>query len=105
MLCCYRYIELNPVRAGLVRFPEDYVYSSYQANALGKEDKLITPHVVFSELIKGGNNSKVDRQPYLDLFAQQLSRKDLVAIRRGTEKGLGIGQANFLLRIAGLSSC
>lgn len=109
LLCCYRYIELNPVRAGLVRTPEDYTYSSYHANALGKEDKLITPHPVFRGFITDGNicdnsESDPDRKPYLDLFSQALSRKDLTAIRRGTEKGLGIGQANFLLRIAALSS-
>ena len=107
--CCYRYIELNPVRAGIVRKPEDYSYSSYHANALGKEDKLITPHPVFHDLIAvnkmvNGSGAEFDRKAYLNLFTEVLSRKDLVTIRRGTEKGLGIGQANFLLRIAGLSS-
>jgi len=109
LLCCYRYIELNPVRAGLVRAAEDYTYSSYHTNALGKEDKLITPHPVFHDLIAvnimvNGSGTEFDRKAYLNLFTEVLSRKDLVTIRRGTEKGLGIGQANFLLRIAGLSS-
>ena len=37
VLACYRYIELNPVRAGMVVRPQDYRWSSYHANALGSE--------------------------------------------------------------------
>jgi len=47
LISCYRYIELNPVRAGMVHKPEDYPYSSYHANALGKPDKLISTHPLF----------------------------------------------------------
>ena len=32
-----RYIELNPVRAKMVTSPSEYVWSSYRANAMGKE--------------------------------------------------------------------
>ena len=35
VLICYRYIELNPVRAGMVVDPGDYPWSSYRANGLG----------------------------------------------------------------------
>ncbi len=44
VLACYRYIELNPVRAGMVMKPQDYRWSSYHANGLGKPNALITPH-------------------------------------------------------------
>ncbi|GAA5525253.1 hypothetical protein Maes01_01818 [Microbulbifer aestuariivivens] len=37
LLHCYRYIELNPVRAGMVKDPGKYCWSSYGANALGRE--------------------------------------------------------------------
>ncbi len=36
LLTCVRYIELNPVRAGMVKHSCDYRWSSYAANALGK---------------------------------------------------------------------
>ena len=36
VLACYRYIELNPMRAGMVTQPKDYRRSSYHTNALGK---------------------------------------------------------------------
>ncbi len=44
LLACMRYIELNPVRAGMVAQPGECRWSSYGANALGKEDKLLAPH-------------------------------------------------------------
>ncbi len=98
LLTCYRYIEMNPVRAGIAMNPEDYPYSSYHANALGKHDALITPHSVYEEYINSG------RTAYIDLFMHEMSRKELIDIRRGTEKGLGIGKTEFLLKLAKLNS-
>lgn len=43
-VACMRYIEWNPVRAGIVRRPQAYPWSSYRANALGEADALVTPH-------------------------------------------------------------
>jgi putative transposase len=57
LLACYRYIELNPVRAGIVRRPEDYPYSSYHANGLGKADRLVTPHEIYLQLTGQGSES------------------------------------------------
>lgn len=48
-----RYIHLNPVRAGLVRKPEDYPYSSYGVYLSGKGDHLVSTEVVL-ELVGGG---------------------------------------------------
>ena len=45
-LTCYRYIERNPVRTGMVMQPEDYSWSSYTCNALGANSSLIWPHEV-----------------------------------------------------------
>lgn len=92
LLMCYRYIELNPVRAGFVSAPDDYTYSSYHANALGKDDRLVTLHPVFRGFIAGAEKvSEFNRAKYRELIAEKFSRKDLVIIRRSTEKGLGIG--------------
>ena len=44
LLLCQRYIELNPVRAGIVADPAHYGWSSYRANALGEPDALLTAH-------------------------------------------------------------
>lgn len=47
LLICQRYIELNPVRAGMVGSPADYSWSSYRANGLSKPAKLLTPHHIY----------------------------------------------------------
>ncbi len=94
LLTCYRYIELNPVRAGMVRKPVDYPYSSYAHNALGNTDALVTPHKLYSRFVEDGLAA------YIELLEERLSTKQLVAIRRATVSGLGVGKADFLLRIA-----
>jgi putative transposase len=50
LLACMRYIELNPLRAGLVQSAADYRWSSYRANVLGKDDALVTPHPCYYAL-------------------------------------------------------
>ncbi|HEB82630.1 MAG TPA: transposase [Gammaproteobacteria bacterium] len=114
LLECYRYIELNPVRAGIVKQPADYPYSSYHANALGRQDSMVTPHAVFTNFISGVEVEKnrprhlseadvdTNREAYRQLCDQSLHQKTLTEIRRGTEKGLGIGRAEFLLKVAQL---
>ena len=60
-----RYIEENPVRAGLASHPAAYRWSSYAANALGKEDLLVTPHVHYYSL---GRTPVVRRVAYAASF-------------------------------------
>ncbi len=50
LLTCQRYIELNPVRAGMVNHPENYPWSSYRCNGHGENNPLITPHDVYLQL-------------------------------------------------------
>ncbi|WGL17226.1 transposase [Microbulbifer bruguierae] len=47
LLQCYRYIELNPVRAGMVSDPGEYFWSSYGCNGLGRSSSLLTPHMQY----------------------------------------------------------
>ena len=61
LLACMRYIELNPVRARLVPSPEHYRWSSYHANALGRNDALITPHAHYCAL---GRSAKLRQAVY-----------------------------------------
>ena len=50
VLACYRYIELNPLRASMVTEPSDYAWTSYHANALGQSNPLLTPHPTYLAL-------------------------------------------------------
>ncbi len=69
LLCCQRYIELNPVRAGLAEEPGEYPWSSYGCNALGEPDGLVSAHELYGRLGK----SPVKRQKaYRALFADEI---------------------------------
>src|ERR1043165_457929 len=50
VLACYRYIERNPVRAGMVDAPCAYPWSSYAANAALRPDPLLVPHAEYLAL-------------------------------------------------------
>jgi putative transposase len=68
LLACMRYIEDNPVRAGLAAHPRQYPWSSYRANALGREDALVTPHPHYYSL---GRSPGARRAAYAALFSAE----------------------------------
>jgi putative transposase len=80
LLACYRYIELNPVRASLVSTPEQYLWSSYRQNALGIPDGLTTPHETYL-MIDSQPEKRLER--YRALFRETLDHKTLMQFRRG----------------------
>jgi putative transposase len=95
-LACHRYIELNPVRAGMVPEPGEYRWSSYRCNALGVPSSLITPH---SEWLALGANDRMRRKAYLKLFDRVPGEQELKAIRRALRKGRPVGGKRFQQRI------
>ena len=100
LLTCMRYIELNPVRAGMVKYSRDYTWSSYAANALGKRDKLITEHVLYRQL---GQQEKQRQSAYRQLFRTAIGRTDIEAIREATNKAWVLGNDRFREKIERLS--
>ena len=68
LLSCMRYIELNPVRARVVAWPGHYQWSSFHANALGREDRLLTPHAHYCAL---GRSAASRQSAYRTLFRDQ----------------------------------
>ena len=88
LFTCYRYIEENPVRAGLTRELSEYCWSSYPANALGAEDSLVTPHDRFVSLA----STPQDRQlAYRALFRREIGPDALMSIRFATNSGERLG--------------
>lgn len=100
LLTCSRYIELNPVRNGLVKNPRDYLWSSYAHNALGKVDEMISEH---QEYLNLGNNDKQRAQSYLALSKQKLSNQTVQLITDTALKGWVLGDAKFARKIEKLS--
>ena len=100
MLEVYRYIELNPVRAGMVADPGDYRWSSYRDNALGHSSGLCTPHSAFLAL---GGNAEERRKNYRALFERHVEGESLTKIRENTNKGLALGNDRFKEEIEALT--
>ena len=92
LLCCQRYIELNPVRAGIVADPADYHWSSFRCNALGQRSRLVVPHEVYLHL---GKSAEERRANYRELFALELDSEQLRQIRKSVNSGMALGSERF----------
>jgi putative transposase len=97
VLAVYRYIELNPVRAGMVSHASEYPWSSYQSNALGKPIQLLTAHSLYLQLGKTGEERL---SAYRSLFRGRMPERELAAIREATNKAWALGDDRFKAQIA-----
>lgn len=97
LLACQRYIELNPVRAGMVAHPADYPWSSYRANAQGDEDALVTPHEIYLGL---GVTQASRLAAYRELFRSELEPGLVEQIRQASNGNFALGSARFAEEIA-----
>ena len=91
LLRCYRYIELNPVRAGMTDSPM-YQWSSYGCNAFNKENDLIKPHKYYLALGKSGEER---RWAYRELFSHHMDNTILHEIRESTDQCRVLGNERF----------
>jgi putative transposase len=97
LLNLYRYIEMNPVRAGMVRHPRDYPWSSYHTNGGDKQISLITPHPLFLSL---GDTERQRKKYYNDLLLSPLSDNMVQQISTTTNKSRVLGSAKFIAQIS-----
>lgn len=92
-LACSSYIELNPVRAGMVPTPDAYRWSSYLHHVGLRQDPVIIDHALYWDL---GNTPFERELAYRGLVAQGLGEKMLEQIRQATIKGWALGRDNFI---------
>lgn len=92
LLSCYRYIELNPVRAGLARRPDEYRWSSYAANGRGEPSSLITPHDQYVAL---GRDPGERQAAYREMFGSELGAPLVTEIRKATNGGYVFASHDF----------
>lgn len=100
LLTCCRYIELNPVRAGMVEHPGEYPWSSYRYNALGEPDSVVIPHELYLRLGKDGPERQAS---YRALFCKEIDDRMLADIRQATNKAWGLGNDRFRQSIEALT--
>ena len=92
LFICQRYIEMNPVRAGMVEHPGEYRWSSYQVNGQGNKSDLISPHFLYQSL---GRTDTERQTAYRELFRHELESGDIDKIRKSTNGNFALGTTRF----------
>ena len=92
LLTCLRYIELNPVRAGLVKDPAEYRWSSYRVHALGVHARLWSPHDLYLAL---GESNRQRQDAWRKLVGEVLNIELLAKVRHCSNAGLVLGTETF----------
>jgi REP-associated tyrosine transposase len=96
LMRCYRYVEMNPVRAGMVALPSLYRWSSHVANAQGAHSAIVIPH---DQYLRLGSTSQTRRREYAELFGNELTESELIEIRAAMCGGFALGSPEFVRRI------
>lgn len=96
LLTCCRYIELNPVRASIVRDPGEYRWSSYAHHVGDRVDPLLTNHPRYLAL---GRSAAQRCAAYRDLFRAQLDPSAISTIREAANRCSVVGTERFKDRI------
>lgn len=92
LLCCHRYIDLNPVRAAMVANPADYEWSSFRANALGEYDPLVRAHDCYRAL---ASTSRERCDAYRAIVMEATDDEDTNAIRLHLQRQHAFGGQRF----------
>ncbi|MEO8137092.1 MAG: transposase [Betaproteobacteria bacterium] len=100
LLRVYRYIELNPVRAGMVGDPGEYRWSSYTINSGAKASDWLKPHVGYLAL---GRGSTERADAYRALFQDELDPEDAARIRTAVNLGIGVSDPRFHEELAAIA--
>ena len=93
LLACMVYIDLNPVRAGMLAQPEDFRWSSHRHCIGQASDKLVTPHALFWAL---GNTPFAREAAYAELVRQGLAQRDKDDLTRTALSGWALGSEAFV---------
>ena len=88
VLACYRYIELNPVRAGMVAEPGAYAWSSHAVNIGRGRDPLVTPHCEYLAV-----------SDYRSVVNEALEPSMLKTIHESTRGGYPLASDDFKARM------
>jgi putative transposase len=93
---CCRYIELNPLRAGLVTDPTHYKWSSYAAKVIGKKDPVVDDHPFYLSL---GENAQERQKAYAEYVLGTVPEYELKLIRDALQRGQLTGSDRFRAQI------
>ncbi len=92
-----RWRPIWPVRAGLVRAPEDYSWSSCASHLGRRSDALLHEHLLYWTL---GNTPFEREVAYRELLTEGCAESERQCITQATLKGWPLGSASFLKAVA-----
>jgi len=95
-LACLYYIEMNPVRAGMVRLPEFYNWSSYRIRAFGEKSSILDLDHWYNSL---GVNSEDRQAKYRQFFKDTVPKSKLDLLREMTNKNGVAGSLTFKAQV------
>ncbi len=101
-LTCMKYIESNPVRAKMVKYPVDYPWSSYHANGKGNSNAILTEHEVYSCL---ADKQSERLGAYNALFETKLESQILLDLENSIQSGTPLGSDDFVKNIEENLNC
>jgi len=93
LIACMAYIELNPVRAGMVAQAGEYPWSSYAHQVGVRHDPLVTPHALYWAL---GNTPFSREAAYRGVVEAGLGSEQVGMLTRSTLKGWALGDSDFI---------
>lgn len=93
LIACMVYMELNPVRAGMVAQPGDYPWSSYAHQTGMRHDPLITPHSLYWAL---GNTPFSREAAYRSVVEAGLGAEEVNRFTNATLRGWALGDEPFV---------
>lgn len=93
LLACMVYMDLNPVRAGMVADPADYRWSSHLHYIGRQQDKRITPHPLYWEL---GNTPFARDEAYGAMVRTGISEEKKRALTDATLRGWALGEPDYV---------
>jgi putative transposase len=96
LLTCMAYIDLNPVRGGLVTQARDYPWSSHEHYTGQRIDRLITPHALVWEL---GNTPFAREAAYAELVQNGISEVQRAVLTDSALGGWALGESNFRIEL------
>ena len=102
LLSIMRYIELNPVRAGMVTHPRDYAWCSHRRYAYGEAGPNLNWLIEPDQYRNLERTDDARRQAYRELFKASIDADELAAIRDSAHKGWALGDERFKALIESL---
>ena len=102
LLACHRYVERNPVRAGMVERAADYPWSSYGWHGHGEVNPLISDHPLYDAL---GSQPVERRRAYRRYFEDSVGDRATEVLREATRRGTAAAGEGFKRRVEAEMGC